>query len=314
MPHQVDALFAAVQTGDVARVEELLSNGSGPSVRELRDVIGQTLAHQAAMFDRAPMVERLKAAGVDLGAKDLQGLTPVQVAAMGAQARERNLYSTPDTPTLEAFIRAGAPVPRSPNDWPLQGRAGGYMSLDQATAYQGQVDRVATTLALADLAKSQADGLSGAQLDRFRCAVSLKPFSLKGPDRPVLLPAGAERAADDPMRKVLEKIGVSQFRVSGSEAEKILRSDKPRNPIQRTDIPRADAAAFLQTRAFKEGDAGRLGEIRGLVDAYLDARCPPVQTGKGIHYADLLKGADARTGAGAVRAGALKSHGSTPGA
>ncbi len=343
---QLLSLIDAVRAGDDARVAAQLKDWPGPPISGLRDPDGQTLlnlaaqyghqpvferlvqqhavdpnvpdklgmtaAHHVAMFGHAHMVESLKAAGANLGLKDQSGLTPAQVAAVSAQASLRSLYASDTPSTLKALVQAGAPVPRSVGDWPPPGRGRGSMTADRVKACQDQVDRVATELAMADLGKNRKGGASSTQIDRLRCAVSLKPFALQGPDRPVLLPAGAARAAADPLRKVLEQLDVSRFMVSADEAKKILESDKPRNPFQRTDISRTDADAFLRSQAFRQGDADRLGEIRSMVNAYLDARSPAAQTGKGLHYTDVLKAVDAHFLSGASPAGAPRAPAGPP--
>lgn len=309
---QADDLFSAIRPGNDAAFQQRLSEWSGAPLHGLRNGLGQSLAHAVAMFGSPAMVQSLKAAGADLGAKDPGGLTPVQVAAVRAQAAERNLYARSQADTLSSLIEAGAPVPRCLADWPSPGGGRGRVTADRVRACQDQVDRVATELAMADLSRRREGGPTRAQFDRLHCAVSSHPFALTGLDRPVLLPAGAERAANDPMKKVLERFGASRFMVSAKTAKEILSSDQPWNPIQRTAISRADAEAFLQSPAFKQGDAGRLGEIRGMVDAYLDARAPDVQAAPGPHYAKHLLAAGARAGAGPVSAGAPKAAPRSP--
>lgn len=84
------ALFEAVKSGNKAQVMALIAKGAGVNAK---DVDGCTPLHLAADYGRKAEAELLIAKGADVNAKCLEGLTPLEMVKIQVVVYESEMSS-----------------------------------------------------------------------------------------------------------------------------------------------------------------------------------------------------------------------------
>lgn len=146
-----EKLFKAVETNDIGEVKRLLRDWRKESLQELkngaglpllsvaaqrghedmvwvlidqgglnvnvRDGASMTPFHHAAMFGHVRVLNELGKLPADLSAKDKQGLTALQMAAVHDKATAGQFGGGAIPATVKTLVALGASVPRRPEDW-----------------------------------------------------------------------------------------------------------------------------------------------------------------------------------------------------
>ncbi len=283
------AVHSAALAGHATAIAELKHLGANVRQRSQR---GNGCAHLAAIKGHAEVLGMLGELGADLCQWNDQGELPAHIAAgyghLDAMARlPRSSLNEPnrfgDRPVHRAVRKDHAHVlhwlhqqkidltlrnadglnaaelatrrerveatsaliqlgQAMPTEWPVEERDSALQCLRRA----------AVAAAIAVLKAPGATREHEALAHDLACPVSKDAFDTEGPARPV-------RWAD----------GKASVVFSAEMVQEILNSESPRHPYTQREIPHDEREALLNSKAFLEGDANRMGVLRAVRDVLL---------------------------------------------
>ena len=122
-------LTVAAQKGHADMVW-LLAGDFGVKL-DVRDGLGMTPLHHAAMFGHEAALNELVKLGAPLSVKNQHGFTALHMAAVHDRAKASRAGTDAIPATVKALVAAGASVPTEPKDWPPSLQSGGTRQLQE---------------------------------------------------------------------------------------------------------------------------------------------------------------------------------------
>ncbi|WP_439590157.1 ankyrin repeat domain-containing protein [Hydrogenophaga sp.] len=260
----LDDLVGAIESGDATALSEALApvfSNLPQEALNLRahDGEGNNLAHLAASLGHTDLINLL-------GEEDWWLLNefnrdrefPGHCAARGEHVD-----------VLKALAEWGASLPEWDADWPSN------VPDEQAQEFQRRVDGAALSVAIAELEQRETTPAQKNLASDLQCPVTLAPYTLIGPTRPVRLPTMVVRPDGVPL---MEPVPGSVL--SACAAERILagfldpRDEEGlavlpvRDPLTNQVLSPEVCTAFMASDAFRDGDPLRMALVQAALEVY----------------------------------------------